>query len=79
MSSLILSLNIFYDPQSVSPGVVETDFFRAGNYLPEDIKMGSFIAALSPSDISDAVLFLLSTPYHVNVTEITVRPVGENF
>lgn len=63
----------------MSPGVVETDFFRVAKFLPEETKIGSLIPALSPSDISDAVLFLLSTPYHVNVTEITVRPVGENF
>lgn len=63
----------------MSPGVVETDFFQAANFFPGTVKIGSLLPALNPSDISDAVLFLLSTPYHVNVTEITVRPVGESF
>lgn len=35
--------------------------------------------ALQSSDISHGVMFLLSTPYTVNVTELTIRPTGEKF
>ena len=31
------------------------------------------------ADVSKAVMYLLSTPYNVNVTELTIRPVGEKF
>lgn len=33
--------------------------------------------ALKASDIANVVMFLLSTPNNVNVTEITIKPVGE--
>ena len=32
---------------------------------------------LKRSDISQAIFFILSTPYSVNVTELTIRSVGE--
>lgn len=33
--------------------------------------------SIKAEDVTDAILYLLSTPYHVNVTELTIRPVGE--
>ena len=63
----------------MSPGVVETDFFTAAKYLPEGQKMVDYMPALTPADISDAVLYLLSTPYHVNITEMTIRPNLESY
>ena len=35
------------------------------------------IPMLKSSDISQAVLFMLMTPYEVNITEMIVKPVGE--
>ena len=35
------------------------------------------IPMLKGSDISQTVLFLLMTPYEVNITEMIVKPVGE--
>lgn len=32
--------------------------------------------SLEPDDIADTVVYLLSTPYSVNVTELTIRPTG---
>jgi NADP+-dependent farnesol dehydrogenase len=63
----------------VSPGVVETDFFAAAKIVAKGVSITSVLPALDSSDISNAVLYLLSTPYHVNITEMTVRPVGESF
>lgn len=34
---------------------------------------------LNPDDISAAVLYVLGTPPHVQVHELTIRPVGEVF
>jgi NADP-dependent 3-hydroxy acid dehydrogenase YdfG len=65
--------------QSLSPGVVQTDFFHAGKFLPEDIRMKDHAPTLDPSDISNVILYLLQLPYHVNITEVTVRPVLEAF
>lgn len=59
--------------------MVETDFFHAAKFIPDEVKISDDIPALRSEDISNAILFLLSTDYHVNVTEITVKPVGESF
>ncbi|HDC3815373.1 TPA: SDR family oxidoreductase [Staphylococcus aureus] len=52
---------------SVSPGMVDTAITAA--YNPSDRKK------LDPQDIAEAVLYALTQPKHVNVNEITVRPV----
>lgn len=41
--------------------------------------MRDIASVLNPADISDAVLYLLHTPYHVNVSNMTVRPVCDEF
>ncbi|WGZ12030.1 SDR family oxidoreductase [Staphylococcus aureus] len=52
---------------SISPGMVDTAITTA--YNPTDRKK------LEPQDIAEAVLYALTQPKHVNVNEITVRPV----
>ncbi|HDE0416943.1 TPA: SDR family oxidoreductase [Staphylococcus aureus] len=52
---------------SISPGMVDTAITAA--YNPTDRKN------LEPQDIAEAVLYALTQPKHVNVNEITVRPV----
>ncbi|HDC7468276.1 TPA: SDR family oxidoreductase [Staphylococcus aureus] len=52
---------------SISPGMVDTTITAA--YNPTDRKK------LEPQDIAEAVLYALTQPKHVNVNEITVRPV----
>ncbi|CAA3832055.1 Short-chain alcohol dehydrogenase [Staphylococcus aureus] len=52
---------------SFSPGMVDTAITAA--YNPTDRKK------LEPQDIAEAVLYTLTQPKHVNVNEITVRPV----
>ncbi|MHC2012714.1 SDR family oxidoreductase [Staphylococcus aureus] len=52
---------------SISPGMVDTAITAA--YNPTDRKK------LESQDIAEAVLYALTQPSHVNVNEITVRPV----
>ncbi|HHE6292297.1 TPA: SDR family oxidoreductase [Staphylococcus aureus] len=52
---------------SISPVMVDTAITAA--YNPTDRKK------LEPQDIAEAVLYALTQPKHVNVNEITVRPV----
>ncbi|HCV1117212.1 TPA: SDR family oxidoreductase [Staphylococcus aureus] len=52
---------------SISPGMVDTAI--TATYNPTDRKK------LEPQDNAEAVLYALTQPKHVNVNEITVRPV----
>lgn len=60
----------------MSPGAVNTEIACAGDFIvgagSEDEK-----PKLLPDDVSQCVMFLLSTPFTVNVTDIIVKPVGE--
>lgn len=62
--------------QSISPGAVETEIFGT-----EKLKqMKEFeVQFLKSEDISEAVLYVLGTPSHVQVHELTIKPVGEKF
>jgi len=51
---------------NISPGMVDTDLVTRGNV---DRKI------LSPKDIAEAVLYAWNQPKHVNVNELTIRPV----
>lgn len=63
--------------QSVSPGGVETEFVEAANLgTLESIK--DRFPMLNSEDISDAVLYVLSTPPHVQVHELIIKPIGES-
>uniref|UniRef100_T1P8J9 Short chain dehydrogenase n=1 Tax=Musca domestica TaxID=7370 RepID=T1P8J9_MUSDO len=59
---------------SISPGVVRTEIFSEEDWE----KMKDF-AALEASDIADAVVYCLQTPPHVQIHELTIKPVGEKF
>ncbi|XP_013142644.1 PREDICTED: farnesol dehydrogenase-like [Papilio polytes] len=54
---------------SLSPGLVATEM--AGKHVTEDVPM------LQPSDVADALLYVLSTPPHVNIEELTIGSVLE--
>ena len=56
---------------TISPGMVETEFHTKMGAGAIEIKM------LQPDDITDAVCFLLSTPAHVQVNEMMMRPIGQ--
>lgn len=34
---------------------------------------------LDPKEIAESILYLLSTPFNVNITELSIKPVGERF
>ncbi|XP_055843419.1 farnesol dehydrogenase-like [Episyrphus balteatus] len=58
---------------SISPGLVRTE-------IAPKIFFDSFEEkVLNPEDISQAVLYAISTPPHVQIHEITIKPVGEHF
>lgn len=65
---------------SVSPGPVETEFPTANKLFTNDEfeKFFKTIPKLQGEDVADAVVYVLSTPPHVQVHELMLRPIGEN-
>ncbi len=63
---------------AISPGFVETEF--AENFHKRKDAVVDFYAkykVLQPQDIADAVTFILSTPEHVQVHDILLRPLHQ--
>ncbi|XP_037935021.1 farnesol dehydrogenase-like [Teleopsis dalmanni] len=58
---------------SISPGLVETEIVN------DQFKKIMNNRILQAEDISNAVLFAISTPPHVQIHELTIKPVGEIF
>lgn len=58
---------------SISPGLTETEIFEVSGLatsFPDDLPI------LKTEDIADATIYALSTPPHVQVHEVTLKPVG---
>ncbi len=71
----ILEANLPIRVTAISPGFVETEF--AAGYHKSEAKARetySRYKVLEPTDIADAVLFVLSAPPHMQVHDILVRP-----
>uniref|UniRef100_A0A1A9WPM3 Dehydrogenase n=1 Tax=Glossina brevipalpis TaxID=37001 RepID=A0A1A9WPM3_9MUSC len=58
---------------SISPALVETEL------VGEHVKRLAKDHILSPHDISNAVIYTLSTPPHVQVHDIIIKPLGDLF
>lgn len=63
---------------SISPGLTKSDILDAGSYSNVD-KIYADLPSLNAEDISQAVMFVLSTPLHVQIAEVTIKPQGERF
>lgn len=61
---------------NISPGIVFTDIFTVAG-MPKEVR--EQLIGLKPEDIADSVIYLLSTPVSVNVTELTIRPSKSTF
>lgn len=61
---------------SVSPGYVETDFF-VSMYDSKDLPAYLERSGLKAKDVADTVVYVLSTPEHVNIKELTVMVQGQ--
>lgn len=55
----------------ISPGVVETQFISDPNRARETY---SKFKCLQPEDVAQAVLWILSSPDHVDVNDVLIRP-----
>jgi NADP-dependent 3-hydroxy acid dehydrogenase YdfG len=63
----------------VMPGVVVSEFQKVAGYTEENFfkSIAQFGKLLEPQSIAEGILFLLSLPPHVNVSEIMIRPTGQ--
>lgn len=76
---LVIAKNSKIRVTNLSPGVVKTDMVVASGLVAEKDKEKVYenLAHLNSEDVSESVLFLLQIPYHVNITQLTIQPVGE--
>lgn len=58
----------------LSPGLVATEIFERGQGKKTSDKLLSSIECLKPDDVADSVIYGLSAPPHVMITDILVRP-----
>ncbi|XP_068086685.1 farnesol dehydrogenase-like isoform X1 [Anabrus simplex] len=62
---------------SVSPGVVHTDIVNTSPRIDREFFLS--LPYLNSEDVADAVTYAISTPPHVQIHEIIIKPVGEPF
>lgn len=62
---------------SISPGTVATDFHKLFARSDSDPTAKLSFERLTAQDISDAVVYVLGTPSHVQVSDIFIRPMGQ--
>lgn len=61
---------------NLSPGAVKTDIFLNAGMCRDTDTFFKKLPHLEAANIAQAVTFLLTTPYSVNITELTIKPVG---
>ncbi|XP_037938580.1 farnesol dehydrogenase-like [Teleopsis dalmanni] len=59
---------------SISPGAVDTEIISEA-----DRKAFGNMPILRSEDVADAMIYCLQTPSHVQIHELTIKPVGEQF
>ncbi|CAL8108490.1 unnamed protein product [Orchesella dallaii] len=63
---------------SISPGLVETEFlYRTFNNEKQAKDVYATVDVLTPNDIADILLFVLSGPTNVQIHDVLLRPVGQ--
>ncbi|MGC1309780.1 MAG: SDR family oxidoreductase [Phormidesmis sp.] len=65
---------------NIEPGLVETEFsdvrFKGNTDRAKSVYSG--MTALTPDDIADSILFAITRPVHVNVSELYVIPTDQS-
>ncbi|KAL1374586.1 hypothetical protein pipiens_004867 [Culex pipiens pipiens] len=60
---------------SISPGLVEGDIVATHTINENDLV--KYMPKLKPEDVAEAVLYVITTPDHVQVHELVIKPMGE--
>ncbi|XP_069683513.1 farnesol dehydrogenase-like [Periplaneta americana] len=64
---------------SISPGAVKTEIIEVSGLTFNKMDEYKTMPFLDSKDIADSVLYVLGTPPHVQIHELTIIPVGEPF
>ncbi len=66
---------------TVMPGIVVSGFQEVAGYTEENFgkSAAKYGTLLEPQVIADGVAWLLAQPPHVNVSELMIRPTGQNY
>jgi NADP-dependent 3-hydroxy acid dehydrogenase YdfG len=66
---------------TVFPGIVVSGFQKVAGYTEDNFgkSVAKYGKLLEPQPIADGVAWLLAQPPHVNVSEIMIRPTGQNY
>lgn len=74
---LIVSGNKLIRVSNLSPGAVKTEMALAAGMVTDIDQIYKHLPHLSAENVSQSVMFLLQTPYNVNISQLTIQPVGE--
>lgn len=66
---------------TVLPGIVVSEFQKVAGYDEENFgkAIAHFGTLLEPQAVADGVAWVLAQPPHVNVSELVIRPTGQNY
>lgn len=60
---------------NISPGLVENDILTT--HGSDDNELVKYMPRLKPEDVAQAVIFAITTPQHVLIQDIMIKPMGE--
>jgi NADP-dependent 3-hydroxy acid dehydrogenase YdfG len=65
----------------VEPGIVVSEFQQVAGYTPENFfgSIKRFGELVAPADIARAIVFVVTQPAHVHISEVMVRPTGQDY
>ena len=66
---------------TVMPGIVVSGFQQVAGYTEDNFgkTVEKYGKLLEPQEIADGLAWLLALPPHINVSDITIRPTGQNY
>ncbi|XP_023724005.1 farnesol dehydrogenase-like [Cryptotermes secundus] len=64
---------------SISPGAVKTEIAEASGVPKEILEQYKDNPIMEAKDIADSVMYVLGTPPHVQIHELIIKPVGEEW
>lgn len=78
--SMLLDLNPYgIKVGAIHPGMVETEFsevrFKGDTQRAANVYQG--LTPLSPDDVADTIHFVVSRPYHINISDLVILPTAQ--